>query len=64
MPLRDTLGELVKEIQGWLLNILRKEYWEDNFRTSLIGLFKVYGLVAPWLCVCCVNSWVLLVFFK
>ena len=41
-----------------------KEYWEDNFRTSLIGLFKVYGLVAPWLCVCCVNSWVLLVFFK
>jgi hypothetical protein len=47
MPLRDTLGELVKEIQGWLLNILRKEYWEDNFRTSLIGLFKVYGLVAP-----------------
>lgn len=22
-----------------------KEYWEDNFRTGLIDLFKVYGLV-------------------
>ena len=45
----------MKDIQGWLFNILRRN-WEDNFRTSLIGLFKVYGLVAPWLCVCRVNS--------
>jgi hypothetical protein len=31
MPLRDTLGELVKEIQGWLLNILRR----NTGRTTL-----------------------------